>query len=928
MTRTCAQVETLLLILFFSCTCSDSHPLVVELADSVSWTVASTDEDIRVPARVPGGVYASLERAHVLSGPTIAGYNDIKHRWVSLRDWQFSRRFRLPPARPQGSTCRLELDGVDTVATVFVNGITVGSTDNQFVGYKFSLDTAKLEWGSDRNYINITIHSPVKYAKEQYRQQEAGRYPVPPKCPPPQQNGECHVNHIRKMQSSFSWDWGPAVPDMAVWRPLRLRCFNTLYIDGVTVDTRSSSQLPSPANGTYWTLQLRLRITLAKTDQSVHYTLQVPDLIDHEGNFSVRATTDTTTEGNIVALGPFTTRRPLTKEMLWWPHGEYGRPQLHRLRLCWHVTGGGGCRRLEIGFRQVRLLEKPIGNGTTFMFAINGHRLFIKGSNWIPVDLLTERAQSPTRIASLLGAARSAHMNMVRVWGGGVYESNMFYSSADRLGIMVWQDAMFACAMYPARGTRVGYRFLTSVRDEMTTQLWRLQSHPSVVLWTANNENEAALRQNWFGTAVDFERYRRDYVALYVNTIQKVHRQVYGENEGVFLTSSPSNGREGSGISVGYIAADPQSELAGDIHHYDYISDLWRSENYPVPRFASEYGVQAWPSVLTLAAASETPSRDIRLHSAFLQHRQHHPLGDSQIIHQLKQHFHLPDPLHSPAGFRILVYLSQVHQAQAVRVQTEHYRRGMSVGADGRGHTMGAMFWQLNDVWAAPTWSAIDYSGRWKLLMYEARRFFRPLLLSMHVQEAKTLHVHGVSDTPHSVSARLTVTAVDWSRFDSDRDNTYYNTTVTLPPTTSTLLWSTPVAALDTDRFLLRATLTNDSDGKVLTRADLLPHGGFHATALRGANVRVTAVTPCSPLSNSLKQQRFHVYLVSDAPAAFVMLESRLAGVFSDNGFHMMKAEERVIFTAERATDEVELASSISVTSLQDVYQNNEERDE
>ena len=309
---------------------------------------------------------------------------------------------------------------------------------------------------------------------------------------------------------------------------------------------------------------------------------------------------------------------------LWWPNG-YGEQKLYDLNIVVqdsHMNDVDNKHHRKVGFRTVELIQEPLSQGLSFYFKVNGKTVFMKGSNWIPANVLGKYDED--YYMDLLWSAKEAHMNMLRVWGGGIYEYGQFYNLADELGILIWQDFMFACAMYPATDTA-----LESVRAEVRAQVRRLQFHASIALWAGNNENEAALRGNWYGTDERFEDYKADYIKLYVDTIKEVVSEEDPDRD--FLVSSPSNGLASE--QEGYIASNPYSSLYGDTHYYNYREDNWDWRIYPRTRFASEYGFQSWPAWEVIEPVSEV--WDWSFSSAWMGHRQHHPGGNLELLWQI-----------------------------------------------------------------------------------------------------------------------------------------------------------------------------------------------------------------------------------------------------------------------------------------------------
>jgi beta-mannosidase len=389
---------------------------------------------------------------------------------------------------------------------------------------------------------------------------------------------------------------------------------------------------------------------------------------------------------------------------LWWPN-ESGSQTLYGLKVRWEDSKLNelsfhqrdfliASKTINIGFRTIEIVQKKMDEGLSFYFKVNGRPIFMKGSNWIPSHILPEKSFDEEKVRELLGAARDAHMNMLRVWGGGVYESDYFYSIADEYGILIWQDMMFACAMYPADDS-----FLNSVRLETKQNVRRLQYHPSIALFATNNENEVALRQNWYGTQSRFVEFAKKYKKLYVETIvDEINKQ---DPTREVLTSSPSNGKYNGDREYG-ISVDPQNPHFGDIHYYIVDQNAWNPEHFHQARFVSEYGFQSFPS-----GWSDVMREGDNL-TQLVDHRQHHPLKSHPIEFLINQNLKVD---FNSLEWDDKIYLSQLSQAMAMKTETEVYRSGR----DGFMNTMGALYWQLNDVWVAPSWSGIEYNGNYKV---------------------------------------------------------------------------------------------------------------------------------------------------------------------------------------------------------------------
>uniref|UniRef100_A0A3P8NCU1 Beta-mannosidase n=1 Tax=Astatotilapia calliptera TaxID=8154 RepID=A0A3P8NCU1_ASTCA len=789
------------------------------------WRLSNSNGSLLLPAQVPGCVHSALQQQGYITDPYFR-FNDVSYRWIALDNWTYTTTFTLSAELSVKQKVLLVFDGVDTVGSVSLNGIAVGKTNNMFCRHVYG-----------ENVLQVGLLSPILYASEQRKAHTS--YVVPPECPPGVQKGECHVNFIRKEQSSFSWDWGPSFPTMGLWKGVRLEAFDILQLVQV-------SSVPL---------------------YSTSHLILITNLFLGINGYQVK---------------------------LWWPNG-HGEQPFYRLT----IRGFQDeflifSTESKVYFRTVELIQEPVvgSPGLSFYFRINGKPIFLKGSNWIPVHSFQDQV-TPDVLKNLLQSAVDANMNALRVWGGGVYEQDLFYEICDELGIMVWQDFMFACAMYPTETD-----FIQTVREEVVQQVQRLKSHPSIIIWSGNNENEAALATDWFDIpASQRPKYIRDYVMLYVDNIKKLVQEE--DQSRPFLVSSPTNGAESE--QEGWVAENPYDPHYGDVHFYSYILDCWDWRTFPRTRFASEYGFQSWPSFSTLQPVSI--KEDWSYGSNFTSHRQHHEDGNQQMILQTALHFHLPNATDPLKRFTDTLYITQVMQAQCVKTQTEFYRRSRSEIIEGKGHTMGALYWQLNDIWQAPSWSSIEFGGKWKMLHYFAQSFFAAVF-PVAFEEDDTLVIYAISDLSRDLKLRAVV------GFRSQNNLFIY--LVILVPFLSVF---SPVASLlagcgNCTRLtcLLTFQLEDDSSQQGPTNYHFLC-SPKDAQGLRRPNITASCLT-C-----------FSVTLHSDSVAPFVWLDvGNIPGRFSSNGFLMVSRNRTVDFNAWRPTSVAELTASLTITSLRDIY--------
>ncbi|XP_059621237.1 beta-mannosidase [Phlebotomus argentipes] len=734
-----SSAATMTLLVLYLVASTSSSQIVL----NTGWSLHSENTSISINGiSLPSGVYSALQDAGYTNS-VLHSYNDVQLRWAAMDNWAYSVNFTVTDEVLAAKHIILTLHGVDTVAEVYLNGFQLATVDgkvqldNMFTRYRFDVKQLLVESIFERFCtVTVRIKSPVIYAKYL-----AGKHPTtPPECPPNVYNGECHMNFLRKMQASFSWDWGPAVPSSGLWRPVVLEYYNSVVIRDITV------QLEEDRAQDLWNVHLVIYLEAGSGVNDVKGTLKLTfvDFPGSEKSFQVDEKTDASGELALTASLDV----PRSDAELWWPNG-YGRQKLYVLQAIFDPgniprTRGNAIVQLQqeqvsksikVGFRTIELVQEETpdngGKGLSFYFRVNGVAIFMKGTNWIPSSILPEKSFSMQHVKHLLKAVKTSHMNMIRVWGGGLYEDDRFYELTDTYGILIWHDLMFACAMYP-----VFPDFLASVQEEVRQNVRRIQSHPSVAIWATNNENEVALVQNWYHTGGDRQRFEREYRQLYIDVVKKEVEIHDPWRE--CLSSSPSNGRQTEADN--WISKDPQDWHFGDIHYYNYDLDAWNPSIYPRPRFVSEYGFQSLPS-LNAFESILAPKDNI---SEMINHRQHSPLRNFPIDGLIKRHL----PLETLSGdpkevLEAYIFFSQVSQAMAVKTETEVYRAGRI----GPMNTMGALFWQLNDVWVAPSWSSIELNGNYKILQHWVKQFMAPLHIIPLVDPRKNLRIYVVRDS-------------------------------------------------------------------------------------------------------------------------------------------------------------------------------------
>ncbi|XP_058443272.1 beta-mannosidase-like isoform X2 [Malaya genurostris] len=821
---------------------------------------------------LPSGVYTALEQGLIIES-ILDLKNDITTKWIARDNWTFSLDIPCNQEELNYTNVILTLHGVDTFAEVFLNGELIGETENMFVRYRFNVKQKLRNESKNFSRLAITIRSPITEAKSLSTSYQ--RRKIVPECPPPVYNGECHVNLIRKMQASFAWDWGLAAPSMGIWKPVRLEFYNSIKIRDITFSLTDEE--------THWKALVGVYLETGTTRKNVIGTLTFKifevELNLEEQIVSVNRTSSDS--GELLIENILTIPKEFVK--LWWPNG-YGTQKLYNLYVKWEDNLVNSIKVhdretliaekvIRIGFRNIKLSQEETTDGLMFYFVINGIPIFMKGSNWIPSSVLPESSYDENYVKFLLYAAHDANMNMLRVWGGGVYESDYFYQLADELGILLWHDLMFACSMYPANE-----EFLANVAIEVNQNVRRIQHHPSVAIWATNNENEVALRQNWYNTNPNEEAYIQDYKKLYVELIQAEISKV--DKWRPIVISSPSNGI--LSVKEDYIAQNPQDPRYGDVHYYNYVMDGWNPIIYRGGRFISEYGFQSFP------AFTSWPVRDLSIPqlSDLIKHRQHSPLGNVPILQMIEKNLPMPS-VNSSSYWRDVIYLSQVSQAMIVKTETEVYRsKRVEQG------TMGALYWQLNDVWISPSWSSIEYGGKFKILHYWLSEVFAQNHVVAYINALKKLELYLIRDTlGPSEHWSIEVKVHRWDKF----------VPVDLIAYDSIVVPENTVVKVDTFDIYDRLRQNNRLAKDHLLRIDLYRSKkkiaeNFvfldkirNADSISNVSLRLNIVSVnCNKVSNIV---RISLEVTIDCPAVFVYLEltpenSALKQCqFSKNGF-------------------------------------------
>ena len=637
------------------------------------WRMRMIGETDWRSAQVPGSVYQDLLNDGAIDDPYDRD-NELAALAVMDHDFEYETYLDVPEAMLGQEEILLHFEGIDTGADLELNGCLLGHVENMHRTWEFPIKKLLKE---GENRLKVSLRSPTQFIRQANEKTPLlGTADAMEGFP-----------HLRKAHCMFGWDWGPRLPDAGIWRAVSLIAYSTARLDDVHISQEHGEDA----------VTLRFQIQAVRPGEDG--ALNMNSSQTGKAGLSCRA----------VVTGPdgkrwtceagelFSSGICIQDPCLWWPNG-YGEQPLYQV-VVELLSGGTVIDRWErrIGLRTMTVCREKDQWGEQFCHVVNGVKIFAMGADYIPEDCILSR-MTPERTRWLLEQAQAAHYNCIRVWGGGHYPADAFYDACDELGLVVWQDFMFACAVYD-----LTEEFEANITAEAVDNIKRIRHHASLGLWCGNNEMEMFVD---LGVWVNKPSQKSDYVKMYEYLLPKLCRR-YDPNT-FYWPASPSSGG----------AFDkPNDEARGDAHYWD----VWHG-NKPFTeyrkfhfRYVSEFGFQSFPALKT--CESFTRPEDRNIFSYVMEKHQRNATANGKIMNYLEQTFLYP------SDFDTVLYASQLLQAEAIRCGIEHFRRH-------RGRCMGTIVWQLNDCWPVASWSSIDYYGRWKALHYYEKRCFAPILIS------------------------------------------------------------------------------------------------------------------------------------------------------------------------------------------------------
>jgi beta-mannosidase len=648
---------------------------------------------------MPAGSHGSVQEKLIASGELpdpFYGMNEKLFGWIEEHSWEFTSTFSISQQELKKDYVTIECPGIDTYAEIFLNGQQIGFAQNAFRPYRYEV---KSKLKSGENQLRVTFYPPVLYHKENYLK-AAYKLPAPNDV-----DTIAIAPYSRKPQYQFGWDWSLRMNTIGFLKPVTVEAYNDNKILSTNIVTDSISE-----NKAYMTFEMQLTHPAKNTmfwESKQFGTIEI-----EKGETTIIRT------------------EIIENPQLWWPRGQ-GQQFLYEDQWTLKAEGNSSAvldeRAVKFGVRTTELVTAPDKWGTSYVIKINGREIFCKGGDYIPQDIFPSRV-TDQQLEKMVATMAASNYNMVRVWGGGYYPDDAFYEACDRYGLMVWQDFMFACAMYPGDPD-----FLENVKEELEYQIPRIASHPSLTLFNGNNEVDVAWK-NWGFQA----KYKLGPAAC--KEIEESYARLFKQLIPVTLsryTNSP------------YIHTSPLSNWGKDEfynHGSQHYWGVWHGKDpmsdfaKKIGRFNAEYGFQSFPEYSTLFTFSE--KKDWNLESEVMKHHQKSYVGNGMILKHAKLLYG------EPANFEEFVYYSQLTQATAVSMAVTGHRLDAP-------RCMGTLYWQVNDCWPAPSWSSVDYFGNWKALQYWVKDDYEDVAVLSKMSAEGVQEFYLVSDQPDTFNIDL-----------------------------------------------------------------------------------------------------------------------------------------------------------------------------
>ena len=706
----------LIVFSFFSCSKKQSQK---NITISDNWIFASEEDSVWLPAKVPGTVHTDLIDNKIIEDPFFR-LNEQEVQWIDKKEWRYKTNINIDLETFNSQNIFLEFKGLDSYSDIFLNNSLLLKTDNMFRSY--ILDIKKYVDLGD-NKLEIVFESPIKKGLE--KKENLG-YDVPISGNDLAEIGQVEGNKrvsvfTRKAGYHFGWDWGPRLVTSGIWKPIKLISWNNFKINDV-----------------YLKQEIQANKGLINAEVEIFFD---DNYISRDCFLEIRVSGNGETLKNKIKISKnsnesiFNISIEIDQLELWWPNGM-GNQFLYDVEIIVSDKEFKDSKKMKLGFRTIELVREPDSIGTSFYFKVNNHPVFMKGVNYIPQDVFLSRPNN-LDYETILSAAVNANMNMIRVWGGGIYERDIFYDLCDKKGLLVWQDFMFACAMYPGNDS-----FLKNVKEEAIQNIKRLRNYTSLALWCGNNEVLTAW-ENWGWKENEIKNQSQEIADTIFKAYDNIFHKILPD-----LVENLDSKRSYWPSSPGGGFGEKQKLESGNAHYWWvwWGKKPFSSYNDSIPRFMAEFGFQSFPEFNSVK--NYTNEEDHNIYSEVMKSHQRSSIGNETIEEYLKRDYN------TPKDFENFLYVSQLLQAQGIKIGIEAHRRN-------RHRCMGSLYWQLNDCWPVASWSGIDYYGKWKALHYSVKDAFSNFLIS-HDFKNDTLNIFIVSDSLVDINGLLKIELMDF----------------------------------------------------------------------------------------------------------------------------------------------------------------------
>ena len=807
-----------------------------------NWFFLSADDSLWLPASVPGTIHTDLINNNIIDDPFYR-LNEHDVQWIDKKEWRYKTKLDVKVETLNQQNILLEFEGLDTYSSIYLNDSCLLKTDNMFRSYSIDVKN-HLKLGE--NILEVLFDSPIKKGLER---RDNLSYSIPISANDLAEIGQVEGNKRvsvfnRKAGYHFGWDWGPRLVTSGIWKPIILKSWNNFKISDVFIQQKLQN------NKALINAVVELSFDKSFIGKEVNLEIKVSDDSYYSKVNSVNFIVDSLRSTYNIPI-------KINDPKLWWPNGM-GDQNLYNVEIKVSDKNTVDSKSYKIGIRTIELVREQDSIGESFYFKVNGKPTFMKGVNYIPQDVFLTRPNQ-NNYEFILSSAAEANMNMIRVWGGGIYEKEEFYDLCDEKGLLVWQDFMFACAMYPGNDS-----FLENIKQEAIQNIKRLRNHTSLALWCGNNEVLTAW-ENWGWKENEIKNQSQEIA----DTIFKAYEDIFHkilpnavskyDNQRSYWPSSPGGGY------------GKKQKLESGNAHYWWVwwgKKPFSTYNDSIPRFMAEFGFQSFPEFNSVK--KYTSPNDYDIYSEVMKSHQRSSIGNETVEEYLIRDYN------RPKDFEHFLYVSQILQAHGIKIGIEAHRRN-------RHKCMGSLYWQLNDCWPVASWSGIDYFGKWKALHYTVKDVFSNFLISHEINN-DSLEVFVMSDSLIDIEGNMQIDLID---FEGNQINSWSKKIVAEANSASIKMKIAKKDYLDnsmSDKSFLNLHF-KDFDNKILAENKIF-FEPYKELDLPVSNISFL-------ISETITH--FEIVLQTDKFAKNVFLVANSLNNFSDNFFDMMSNSKKTV---------------------------------